>query len=49
MKEYVVEIMDENEPDAFVVIGAQTAEEAELAMVDMGYDVLYVHEEEETR
>lgn len=50
MKEYVVEIMDENEPDAFVIIKAQNAEEAErIAMVDMGYDVLYVHKEEKTR
>lgn len=45
MKEYVVEIIDENNPDAFVVIEAKSAVEAERkAMFDLNYDVLYVHE-----
>ena len=44
MKDYVVEIMNENEPDAFVVIRAQTAEEAERIALLEGYEVLYAHE-----
>lgn len=44
MKDYVVEIMDENESDAFVIIKAQNAEGAERIALLEGYEVLYAHE-----
>lgn len=44
MKNYVVEIADEN--DGFVVVEANSEEEAEAIAEMLGYEVMYAHEEE---
>ncbi len=45
MKDYIVEIADEN--DGFIVLEAESANDAEVKATEMGYDVLYAHEEGE--
>lgn len=45
MNSYTVEIADEN--DGFVVVEADSAEEAENIAEELGYDVLYAHLEDE--
>ena len=45
MKDYIVEIADEN--DGFIVLEADSANDAEVKATEMGYDVLYAHEEGE--
>ena len=45
MKDYVVEIADEE--GGCIVLEAESANEAEVKATEMGYDVLYAHEEGE--
>lgn len=44
MKEYIVEIADEN--DGFIIVDAESEDDAEMIARGMGYDVLWAHEEE---
>lgn len=45
MKDYVVEIMDEL--DGFIVVEAESEEEAEVIAEELGYEVMYAHEEDQ--
>lgn len=44
MQDWIVEIADEE--DGFIIVEARDAEEAETIARNMGYNVLWAHEEE---
>lgn len=44
MQDWIVEIADEE--DGFIIVEAKNADEAESIARDLGYDVLWAHEEE---